>query len=80
MGPVTKGPTVLLYKTRILINIHTNEPSGKFKNQIADTEYVVQLLVAYSGGRSCCFGELTLIQQYWGQRISPSVGQEERVV
>ena len=28
--PVTIGPTVLLYKKRILINVHTNEPSGNF--------------------------------------------------
>jgi len=75
VGPVTKGRTVVLYKKRMLTNIHTNEPSGKFKNQIVDAEYVVPLLGVYSGGRSYRFGVLTLIQQFWGQRISPSVGQ-----
>jgi hypothetical protein len=60
--------------------MRTNEPSGKFKKQIVDTDYVVQLLGVHSGGRSCCFGELTLIQQFWGQRIFTSVGQEEAVV
>lgn len=61
------------------MNIHINEPSGKFKNQIVDSEYVVQLWSVYSGGSSCCFGELTLMQHFGGQRISPSVGQKSQL-
>jgi len=73
VGPVTKGRTVLLYKKkRMLTNIHTNEPLGKFKNQVVDAEYVVQLLGVYSGGRAYYFGVDSAIL---GQRISPSVGQ-----